>query len=222
MKRIIKQITPERIRLALSYFLRLTLLLAIAGATINQSWVVLFVSTLTLFLTFLPAIIERNYKVFLPAEFEFGMIIFIYASLFLGEVHGYYTRFWWWDIILHTSSGIVLGLMGFLVLFTLYEEGKIKAKPITIAVFSFSFALAIGAVWEIFEFGMDNIFGMNMQKSGLIDTMWDLIVDAIGALLASILGFFYLKGETRLFMRFINKFVEENPRLYNTQVKQNR
>jgi len=47
---------------------------------------------------------------------------------------------------------------------------------------------SIGALWEVFEFGMDQIFGMNMQKSGLVDTMGDLIVDAIGAGLAAMSG----------------------------------
>jgi hypothetical protein len=44
------------------------------------------------------------------------------------------------------------------------------------------FAVAVGAVWEIFDFSMDEPFGTDMQKamfgdpSGLTDTMWDLIV----------------------------------------------
>ena len=62
-----------------------------------------------------------------------------------------------------------------------------------LALFSFSFAIAIGVVWEIFEFFMDISFGLNMQKSGLIDTMGDLIVDSLGALLASGIGYFYLR-----------------------------
>lgn len=64
------------------------------------------------------------------------------------------------------------------------------------------FALGVGALWEIFEFTMDSLFGMNMQKpmlgdpSGLTDTMWDLIVDATGALVISVLGWRYLKNLT--------------------------
>ncbi len=46
---------------------------------------------------------------------------------------------------------------------------------------AFSFAVSIGTLWEVFEFGMDILFGLSMQKSGVIDTMDDLIVDAIGA-----------------------------------------
>ena len=74
----------------------------------------------------------------------------------------------------------------------LYQDKKFKASPILIVIFGFSFAVAIGSIWEIFEFTMDSILGFNMQKSGLIDTMSDLIVDAIGAAVAAFVGYFYL------------------------------
>lgn len=194
-------------------FLRITILFAMLGAGWNQRWALLFSSTLILFLTFIPNLFERRYKINLPIEFEFVIIIFIYASLFLGEIHGYYTRFWWWDVILHTGSGIALGFVGFLIMYLLYKQGKIAAKPIWIALFAFCFGMAIGAVWEIFEFSMDQLFGYNMQKAGLIDTMWDLIVDALGALLTSFIGYFYIRGiKTPLFTRLVKKFTKENPK----------
>ncbi len=75
----------------------------------------------------------------------------------------------------------------------LFEGDRFAAPPIAIAFLSFCVAMAIGGIWEIFEFSMDQFFGMNMQKSGLVDTMWDLIVDALGTLFAAVTGFLYLK-----------------------------
>ena len=94
--------------------------------------------------------------------------------------------------------------------------------PGFIAFFAFMFALGMGALWEIFEFSMDKIFGMNMQKpmfgdySGLTDTMYDLIVDAIGALFISVLGYGYLKkAKAKSFLeRWIWSFIVKNPRLF--------
>ena len=63
------------------------------------------------------------------------------------------------------------------------------APPLLLATMAFSFAVSIGTLWEIFEFGMDILFGLSMQKSGVIDMMGDLIVDAIGAGA----GYWYLK-----------------------------
>lgn len=105
--------------------------------------------------------------------------------------------------------------MGFIILFVIHKKGKIEAKAFWLVIFSFSFALAIGVLWEIFEFSMDQVFGFNMQKSGLIDTMWDLIVDALGAFLSSLAGYLYLKGEDKFsFSFFMNKFIERNPHLF--------
>ena len=84
-----------------------------------------------------------------------------------------------------------------------------------ITLFAFSFAVAIGSMWEIFEFSMDSVFGLNMQKSGLVDTMWDIIVNAAGALLASVSGYFYIKkGEIFIFDRIMKHFKEDNPKLF--------
>jgi hypothetical protein len=78
--------------------------------------------------------------------------------------------------------------------------------------------MTIGVVWEFFEFFMDSVFGMDMQKDtilangaidiGLIDTMKDLIVNFLGAAVFSVLGYFYIKrrGEGRN-GRFVRRFI---------------
>ncbi|MGH7573673.1 MAG: hypothetical protein ACREM1_00880, partial [Longimicrobiales bacterium] len=65
-------------------------------------------------------------------------------------------------------------------------------------------------LWEIFEFGMDQVFGLNMQKSGLVDTMWDLIVNVIGAGAIALLGYGWLKTpEVDSFLeRWIERFIQ--------------
>jgi hypothetical protein len=203
----------DKIQIIAAQIIRILIVIAIIGEIINKRWTLLFATIGILILTFIPTLIEKRYKVHLPIEFEFLIIAFIYASIFLGELKGYYSRLWWWDIVLHTGSGLAFGLIGFLILYILQRNGKIEASPIWMSVFSFSFGLAIGAMWEIYEFGMDQLVGANMQGSSLLDTMWDLIVDSIGALIVSIVGFYYIKGKKEpLFNRMLNKFLKENPR----------
>ena len=192
-------------------FLRLTLLLAILFGIFEKNWLTVFYTCLIFLLTFLPNLFEKKYKIMLPIEFEVGIIFFIYASLFLGEVKGYYTTFWWWDLLLHASAGLGFGFIGFIIFYTAYKKQKIKVNPSLAMLFSFFFALGIGSVWEIFEFAMDQIIGTNMQKSGLVDTMWDMIVNAVGALIVSLIGYGYLKKKKQfLFSKLINKFLKEN------------
>ncbi len=207
----------ERIQLFFSYILQSTIFLALLFSLWQHSWLNAFAVAGILLLSFLPKFIRHNYKVFLPVEFDFLAILFVFATIFLGEIHAYYTRYWWWDAILHTSSGFLLGTAGFLLVHILNREPKIhlKMKPGFVSLFAFTFALAVGGVWEIFEFGMDSAFGFHMQKSGLTDTMWDLIVDAAGAAIIAILGYFYTrKGEFLLFDRMVHRFVERNPRIF--------
>lgn len=212
------------------YYKRLTLilqgilLLGLAGAIWEQQWLNVVIITGIIMLSLYPLFLARHFQVLIPAEFQLLTIAFVFAAVFLGEVHGYYTRFWWWDIVLHTSSGFLLGIIGFLLVYVLNESERVDLhmRPGFVAFFAFLFAIGAGTLWEIFEFSMDSLLGMNMQKpmfgdhSGLTDTMWDLIVDAIGALVISVLGYGYLKttDDSSFLERMIQRFIHSNPRLF--------
>ncbi len=171
----------------------ISLFLSIAFAVYEKNWLAVLVSSLTTFSVFYIIRLNSRINFRLPSSIIVLAIFFIYASLFLGEAFKFYEKFWWWDIILHASSALGFGLIGMIILIALFRGDKLKASPVVISMFAFAFAVAIGALWEIFEFTMDQTFGLNMQKSGLRDTMTDLIVDMIGALISCTAGFFYLK-----------------------------
>jgi hypothetical protein len=208
----------DRIQLGLSYFFRLALVFALGFAIWRQEWITVFLSGLAFALTFLPSFIERRFEVTLPNEFEFFITIFVYSSLYLGEVRDYYLVFWWWDALLHATSGLILGLIGFVVVFMLNKEKQVRLEmsPAFLCLFAFTFAVALGAVWEIIEYSVDFFFTTNMQASGLVDTMGDLIIDTAGALIVSFLGYFYIKSGKRdpLTKRLLKKFEEHNPHLF--------
>ena len=172
-----------------------------------------------------PVVLGERLQVNIPPEFQVLAIIFVFASLFLGEVRDFYGRIWWWDIAMHVGSGLLLGILGFLLVYVLNENKRVHVHlhPRFVALFAFVFGLAVGGLWEIFEFGMDQIFGTNMQKpmfgdpSGLTDTMWDLIVDTFGASYMSMLGWWYMKrGEVSFIESWIRKFIVDNPRLFRS------
>ncbi|MCY6483245.1 hypothetical protein OW763_02600 [Clostridium aestuarii] len=208
--KIIKKIYKKEIVLANT--IRMLLILAIIISIKTHNWLNLFIAISTIILTYLPYIIARKNGIKLPASFQIVILSFIFAAQFLGELRNYYNKFWWWDIMLHTFSGIILGMVGFLLIYILNREEKIDLimSPFFVALFSFTFALCIGALWEIFEFTVDSIVGLNMQKSGLVDTMWDLIVDSIGAFVTSVNGYFYQKRHQQV--PVIKEFFDENPR----------
>ena len=210
----------------LNLIIRIVLIVGFGIALWERNLLNAFLSLLTFVLTLLPFIVKKRHKIELPEEVQIIIVLFIYAGIFLGGVREFYYKFWWWNYLLHTVSGIGLGFAGFLILYSLYKSGKLKASPFLIAFFSFCFGLAIGALWEIFEFSMDSFLGLNMQKArnlekvygyfdiklGILDTMWDLILDSLGALIASISGYFYLKKkEFFLFDKLVKRFEKKNP-----------
>ena len=192
----------------------------------DRQWVNASLVASIMLITLSPATLARRLRVHIPPEFQLLAVLFTFAALFLGEIKSYYERIWWWDIALHTSSGLLLGILGFLLVYVLNEDDRVDLhmRPRFVALFAFAFALGVGAIWEIFEFAMDRILGTNMQKpmfsdpSGLTDTMWDLTVDALGALCISVLGWWYMCRRRQSFIEvWIRKFIESNPRFFRVK-----
>ena len=191
------------------------LALAFVVALLTARWSLAFVSLATFGLSLLPVLFQSRFGIHLPMRFLAGIVIFVFATIFLGEAFDFYNRFWWWDVVLHGGSAMAFGLVGFLFVFMLFEGDRYAAPAWAVAFVSFCFALSIGTIWEIFEFAMDQLFGLNMQKSGLVDTMWDLIVDTVGAGFGAMVGFLYLKGlELGGLTGVLQEFVQKNRRLF--------
>ena len=229
-------------------------------ALFARSWEIACICLLSLFLFTIPRFVEEKLKLEIPLVFQIVIICFIYASEILGEVSHFYTKFPGWDTILHTLNGFNCAAIGFSLTHILNnsEKAKIKLSPFFVALVGFCFSMTIGVVWEFFEFGMDCIFHLDMQKDfivntigtvtldpsntqtplvitgitktlietssgqtyvveggyldiGIIDTMKDLIVNFIGAVVFCFLGYFYEKNESKksIAKSFIIKKKEE-------------
>jgi hypothetical protein len=203
--------------------LQAVMLVELALLVRASQWVTALQVLIIMGLTLAPVALRSRLPVRVPAEFQILAILFVFASLFLGEIRNYYERIWWWDAGLHASSGLLFGIVGFLLVYVLNENERvdISLRPRFVALFAFTFAMAVGALWEVFEFAMDQAFGLQMQKprlgdpSGLTDTMWDLAFDALGAALISAFAWWYMIHDERSFIeRWIRKFNAHNGRLF--------
>ncbi|MDR2444840.1 MAG: hypothetical protein LBD44_02730 [Spirochaetaceae bacterium] len=166
---------------------------------------------------FLPGLLERRCKVVIENFVYIFFVVFLYAAIILGEVHDFYYRVPHWDTLLHACSGIMLGAIGVSAIDILNSSKKVRLNLSEgcIALFSFFFAVALGAIWEIYEYSMDLFFGFNMQRHrlengvqlvgqlALYDTMKDLIVDVLGAAAICIVGYLVLKRKNRNVLRLV-------------------
>lgn len=197
------------------YLIWAVLALETVVSLIGAHFALTFVALITLGLSLAPVIFADRFHIKLPVHFFAGIVLFIFGTVYLGEAFDFYGKFWWWDTLLHGGSAMGFGLIGFIFVFILFEGDRYAAPHWALAFIAFCIAISIGVVWEVFEFAMDQIFGMNMQKSGLIDTMWDLIVDLIGAAIGAAAGFGYLKGRNKSGLPgLIGEFVVKNRKLF--------
>jgi len=217
-KKLFPREKDELLQLIIAILLQVAIFLAIVVSFFRQQWLVAFTGSAILTLTFIPAIIERRFNIRLPIEFTLVTCLFLYASFGLGEARHFYRKYWWWDLMLHSFSSLMMGLAGFLFIYVFYMTHRIRLAPVYVAIVSFGCAITIGTLWEVFEFLMDWFFGFNMQKSGLVDTMTDLLVNIAGALVAALIGFTYVKGGDSLIAdRIIRHFVKKNPRFFEIE-----
>jgi len=159
------------------------------------------------FAMMLPGMLKKRINLEIPSNMLILYAIFLYCAIYLGEVRLFYYNVPHWDTILHTFSGAMLGALGFSFISFLNKTDSvhIDLSPLFIAVFTLCFAVTLGVVWEIYEFTIDTIFRTNMQKfalengepllgsEALLDTMKDLIVDTVGAIVMSVVGYISLK-----------------------------
>lgn len=233
-----------------SFLVYVTLRLLVILQIFNRNYENVFLCVLTLVLLLIPSLIQINLKIELPTALEITILVFIFAAEILGEIQSYYIKFPFWDTVLHTINGFLMAAIGFALVDILNRSKKfsIQLSPVFLAIVAFCFSMTIGVIWEFFEYGMDQFFGLDMQKDtviqgfssvlldptksnipvpvqditevlvngrnlglggyldiGLIDTMNDLFVNFVGAVLFSIIGYFYVKsrGKGKFARRFI-------------------
>lgn len=178
------------------------------GARTKSDYVLMLLQcSLGILAMLLPGLISRRFRVEIPSLMYILFILFLYCAIYLGEVRSFYYNIPNWDTILHCFSGAMLGALGFSFVALLNKEDRvpINLSPSFVVIFAFCFAVTLGVFWEIYEFSFDGLLGLNMQKfaledgtllsgrAALMDTMKDLIVDAIGAFVICIIGYISLK-----------------------------
>ena len=207
---VIAELTEHKNTFFVYFGLRLLVLGILILQIFHQNYENAFLCILTLILMITPSVIQATLKVEFPSPLEIIVLIFIFSAEILGEIRSFYMRFLYWDTVLHTLNGFLCAAIGFSLVDIMNRQRKMKfdLSPLFMAITAFCFSMTIGVLWEFFEFGMDFLWNLDMQKdtvihsihSTLLNTggqnqsiMSDLIVNFIGAIIFSTMGYFYVK-----------------------------
>ncbi len=155
-------------------------------------------SAIALAITFLPAILERDYDIPMDA----GLTLWITTAVFLhalGTIGPYRNpTLWWWDHVTHALSSSLVAAIGYATTRALDEHTEdVYFPPRFTFVFILLFVVAFGVVWEVIEFGVGGLASLLgsdkiLTQFGLDDTMKDLMFDTVGGVLVAVWGTAYL------------------------------
>lgn len=187
------------------------LLIAIDGLGRNSHDQAGWLGLLGFVVAFVPDILRYKKQLVLPFAYEVGLMLFVFLSLIAGEYFDIYGELLWWDDMLHFASGLVVGYIGLLALHVDDKRKSAVSGPWFAAIFVFSLVVMSAAVWEMFEFLVDQLCGGHMQY-GLVDTMMDIVNATAGALIIAVIGFMYYKFSRGKWLKgLFDTFVRLNP-----------
>ena len=237
--------------------LRGLVIFVLIRSLLRREYQSMFLCALSLVLMVLPSIISKKLKIVLPSTLEIIILLFIFAAEILGEIHSFYVRIPNWDTMLHTINGFLCAAVGFAMvdLMNRNDRFSLRLSPKYLAISAFCFSMTVGVIWEFFEFGMDHLWGLDMQKDtvltaihsvaldptnsnitvhirdiadviivhsdgtqealgvggyldvGIVDTMKDLWVNLIGAVVFSVIGYIAMRHTEK--RSFASQFIPE-------------
>ena len=169
----VREMQQHKVKAGVYIIIRLILVSLLIVSISNGKWENVMTCVLTLALLMLPLFIERKLSVALPSVLETVVVLFVFAANVMGELGAFYEKIPIWDSLLHAVNGFICAGVGFGLTDILNRSKRVKMSlsPIFVCLFSFCFSMTAGTVWELFEFGMDALFGKDMQKDTLVSSI---------------------------------------------------
>lgn len=143
--------------------------------------------------------------------------LIILIGIVFGSYLELFDKLWWFDDFMHVTAGFVCAVFAY-DFAGIIQRKKGKCAVTTAAMFSIMFALSIAVGWEFYEFLMDTLHGTNLQLSkpgvdtagfdlskyhneygylGLVDTMTDMMMNAVGGIVGMIFMIIYRKKKEK-------------------------
>lgn len=137
----------------------------------------------------------RSFIIEVSPDSATGLNIFIFVAVCIGSTVNNRTDFEHIDLLTHFIAGLISAYFGYDLANIIFRK-RGYLGPAVSSFFSICFAQFIAVGWEIYEFSMDSIYGLNLQRreTGVLDTMTDFCVCAAGSVLGMLLVAFLRNG----------------------------
>ena len=197
----------EKQRQLIFWTFRLLIASSIIVEILSNRWPILYLNFFVLLLTFVPFLIKRFFTITLPLRIEILFLASLLLTTFLEKIYA--------GLLVQFILGLFFGLIGIPLMYVLYSNSRLQFSNQLIVLFSFSFSVTAGTLWEVFRYALISILGINF---GIIDgdyTPRGLIFTILGALVVSVIGYLdiHFTGG-KAFNKTISAFIKKNPKLF--------
>lgn len=177
-----KELREHRSSFIVFSILRAMVILVMILQFLNHNYENVLLCGLTLVLLLMPSFVQLELRVELPRTLEIIILLFIFAAEILGEIREFYIKIPFWDTMLHTTTGFLAAAVGFSLvdLLNRSKRHEFNLSPLFLTLTAFCFSMTIGVLWEFFEFAMDHIFAMDMQKDTVIHQIHSVLLNPEG------------------------------------------
>ncbi len=170
-----------------------------------------FLSLLGVVVALVPAILGQMIGLPKDGPVQRTALLYVLFVYVIGMIFNGYSRIPLYDKLMHTVTGVLFGLCGLIVFYLLKPQRRVeRAEFWQAALFAAGFAAMIAIGWEIVEYLLNLLLHNDPQHvldTGVDDTMWDMMVCMLGAVLFWVpMHRYYTTGRTGVLMDVFDSF----------------
>ena len=197
----------EKQRQLIFWTFRLLIASSIIVEILSNRWPILYLNFFVLLLTFVPFLIKRFFTITLPLRIEILFLASLLLTTFLEKIYA--------GLLVQFILGLFFGLIGIPLMYVLYSNSRLQFSNQLIVLFSFSFSVTAGTLWEVFRYALISILDINFGILDVDYTPRGLIFTILGALVVSVIGYIdiHFTGG-KAFSKTISAFIKKNPKLF--------
>lgn len=147
-------------------------------------------------LIMVPYVLDKIKGYQIDEKLIFFYYLFLLFALVMGSILKVFYQIWWFDLFTHFLSGILTSIFAYIIL-EKYQLTSYQYRFFAL-LFILAFTVFVAGCWEYFEFTCDKLFSSDVQwvaKTGVDDTMTDMLIATLGGILSSIYYYIQIRNK---------------------------